>query len=266
MNRRQLASLLRSYFALGTIGGLPTLQPSGNIVEAPNLVAYLGALQQNASLANPKINYSAVTNVTTGALALTPANCANGIVNALVVCSGGSANTNTTDTATAILAGYWPGAYIGATALFLDVNLNTGTQTLAGGTGVTASGTLTIPTLAARWLILTCTNLANPSSVGAASTNSTTTTAAVATTIGAGTAGIIPVAASTGMIANASFLKWTNADGTTSQSMVTAINTLNITVADPISKAIASGAPVLVYNNALTMVSVCSTVTAIMAA
>lgn len=264
MNQRSLAAAIRSYLQLPIVVSPP--QASGNIVDAPTLLPYLNFVNGIISLADPRINYSAVTNVTTGALALTPANCAAGIVNSLVVFSGGSANTNTTDTATAILANYWPGAFIGARALFLAVNLNSGTMTLAGGTGVTGSGTLTTPTLAARWLILTATNMANPSTVGAASTNSTTTTAAVATTTGAGTAGIIPVAASTGMIANASYLQWTNTDGSTSQSKVTAINTLNITIADPIAKAIASGAPVLVFNNALTMVSVCSTVTATMAA
>ena len=266
MNLRQLAASIRSYLALQVIGGLPALQAQGDLIPVGTLIPYLNTLTLFGGPSDPRINYSAVTNVTTGALALTPANCAAGIVNSLVVFSGGSANTNTTDTATAILAVFWPGAFVGARALFLAVNLNSGTMTLAGGTGVTGSGTLTVPTLAARWLILTVTNVANPSVTGAVSTNSTTTTAAVATTTATGAAGIIPVAASTGMIANASWLQWTNADGTTSQSKITAINTLNITVADPISKAIASGAPVLVFNNAISMVSVCSTVTATMAA
>lgn len=260
-----LASVLRAYFSPAIVGGVPALSPSGAIVDAGTLVPFLAASNRLSSGVDPRINYSAVTNASTTALTLSAANCTGGIVNSLIVASGGSANTNTTQTANLLLSTFWPAAYVGATAQMLVVNLNSGTMTLAGGTNVTGSGTLTIPTLAARWLILTVTNMANPSALGSVATNSTTTTAAVATTTATGAAGVIPVASSTGILVGG-YLKWVNSDGSTSQSQVTGISSLNITVADPISKAVASGAAVSVHNNVVTMVSVCSTVTAIMAA
>lgn len=258
-----LSLLSGRFLRLRVIGGLPTLEVDGNLVPASALVPYLNLLNAQGSNRNPQINYSAVTNSTTDAKTLSAANCANGIVNALVVFSGGSANTNTTDTATNILKYFWPGAWVGATALLTVCNLNTGTMTLAGGTGVTGSGTLTTPTLAFRWLILKVTNLADPTQPGSVATNTTTTTAAVA--VSGQTAGVIPVTASTGMLVGG-YLGWVDTSGNSHNSQITAINSLNITVADPITSPIASGAAVSVYNNAISMTSVCSTVTAIAAA
>lgn len=259
-----LSLLSGRFLRLRVIGGLPSLEIDGNLVPAASMVPYLNALNLWGSNKNPQINYSAVTNSTTDAKTLSAANCTGGIVNSLVVFSGGSANTNTTDTATNIIGLFWPGAWVGATAQFLVCNLNTGTMTLAGGTGVTGSGTLTTPTLAFRWLILKVTNLADPSQPGSVTTNTTTTTAAVA--VSGTTAGVIPVTASTGMIANASYLVWSDTSGNSHSSKVTAINSLNITIADPITAPIASGASIAVHNNAISMTSVCSTVTAIAAA
>jgi hypothetical protein len=257
---------VRAIASAPALGGLPVLGAEGNIVGAAALTAYLGAMQRGLSLANPSINASAVTNASTTALTLSAANCAQGLINAIVVTSGGSANTNTTDTATNIIALFWPGAYVGATALLTIANLNSGTMTLAGGTGVTITGTATTATLANTFWQAKVTNLANPSVVGAVATNTTTTSAAVSTTTGTGTAGVIPVASSTGMIANASYLTWVNTDGTTSQSQITSISSLNITVADPIAKPIASGAAVSVFNNAISFTRLYSCVTATLAA
>jgi hypothetical protein len=265
MNRR-LITALREYFTLGMIGQLPPIQIDGAMLDGPSMQAYLRYVANNASLANPSVNASAVTNVTTGALTLSPANCAQGVINAIVVASGGSANTNTTDTATNIINGYWPGVYVGATALLTIVNNNSGTMTLAGGTNVTITGTATIPTLALACYQATCTNLANPALPGAVSTNSTTTTAAVAAnSTAASPSSIIPVTSATGINVGG-YISWVNTDGTVSSGIVTAINSLAITVGPALTKPIASGAAVLAYNNKITFLRLYSTVTAVTAA
>ncbi len=259
MNKRFLHNAIRQFCTLPAIGGIPSLGAQGNIVDAASAQAAFGYL---ALYGNPNANFSVVTNVTTGALTLTAANCAQGIVNALCVAGGGSANTVTTDTATAIINTFWPTGLVGSRAILEYVNNNSGTTTLAGGAGVTLTGTATIPTLAYAKYGLTITNLANPAALGAVSTNSTTTTAAVAA---GSTAGVIPVTASTGMLVGG-YLKVTLANGQFLSSRITAINTLNITVADVVPSAIASGATVLVYNNAIAMLRLYSIVTAITAA
>jgi len=215
------------------------------------------------------VRFSVVTNASTTAQALTAANATEGIVNAWVVASGGSANTNTTDTATAIINNFWPNAYVGAVAGVYIVNNNSGTMTLAGGSGVTISGTATIPTLALGMYRAKITNLNNPALVGAVATNTTTTSAAVAANATQSSpTSVIPVAASTGIltVAGASVLSWVNTDGTTSSSPVVSVSSLNITVVGPITKPIASGAAVSVFNNAITITRMFSTVTAITAA
>lgn len=245
-----------AFFSLPAIGQLPALPYQGNLIDGPGLGAYLGTLSRYASLAVPNIKFSTVTNASTTALALTPANCANGILNAILVASGGSANTNTTDTATAIMNAYWPGVQVGSTGLLVIMNLNSGTMTLAGGTGVTISGTATMVTTAAGFWEVKCTNLANPALPGSVATNTTTTTAAVAVNnTQSNPTSVIPVAASTGIstVAGASYLGVVNADGTTSYFQVQSVSSLNITVNGVISKAIASGAAVSVYNNAITI-------------
>lgn len=258
--------VLVAFLRTAVIGQLPTLQVLGNLVDGPGQAAYMAALANAAAPMNVPRNFSAVTNASTTALALTAANCANGIVNATIVCSGGSANTNTTDTADAIISTFWPNAYVGAIALLRDVNLNSGTQTLAGGTGVTISGTATIPTLAFADYQVKITNLANPALPGSVATNSTTTTAAVsANSTQASPSSVIPVAATTGARVGG-YLGWVNTDGTSSYAQITAINSLNVTVAGVLSKAIASGAAVSVYNNAISITRMYSCVTAIMAA
>ncbi len=259
MKERFLHKAIRQFLSLPAIGGVPSLGAQGNIIDAASAQAAFSYLALNA---NNTANFGTVTNATTAALTLSTANCPAGLVNSIVVASGGSANTNTTDTATNIINTFWTTGLVGSRAILLYVNNNTGTNTLAAGAGVTITGTATVPTLALAYYGLTITNLANPAALGAVSTNSTTTTAAVAA---GSTAGVIPVTASTGMLVGG-YLKVTLANGQFFSSRITAINSLNITVADVVPSAIASGAAVLVYNNTLTMLRLFSTVTATTAA
>lgn len=87
---------------------------------------------------------------------------ANQIMSGIFVRSGGTTTTATTDTATAIINAIGSGAYVGMTAMLLYVNLSSGTATIAGGSGVTGSGTLTVPTAGLRCFILTVTNVTTP--------------------------------------------------------------------------------------------------------
>lgn len=277
MNLRQIVRAIRAHLTLANLANLPTLPVLGNILDGPGAAAYLAAAAAQSAPNQLPLAYSPVTNASTTALTLSAANAIEGIVNAVVVPSGGSANTNTTDTATNILNLFWPNAYVGATAKSHFVNLNSGTMTLAGGVGVTISGTATIVTLAECVFRIKCTNLATPNGVlgsqtlkpGAASTNSTTTTAAVTNNAGvANPTSIINVASATGIAtaAGASWLGVVNTDGTTSYYQVSAVNTLAITVLGNINKNVASGAAVTVYNNTFTITRLYSCVTAIMAA
>lgn len=256
MTKHFLHNAMRQFLTLPAVGQLPTLVYDGSMLDHAATGAYLNQFARTASLSNPNINYSAVTNASTTALALTPANCANGIINAILLASGGSANTNTTDTATQIINLYWPGVQVGSTALLLIGNLNSGTMTLAGGTGVTISGTATQVTTTLGYWVVKCTNLANPTLPGSVATNTTTTSAAVAAnSTQANPTSVIPVAASTGIstVAGASWLGVVNTDGSTSYYNVLSVSSLNITVAGPLTKAIASGAAVSVFNNAISI-------------
>lgn len=76
--------------------------------------------------------------------------------------SGGTTTTATTDTATNIINALGPGPYVGMTAMLMYVNLSSGTATIAAGSGVTTSGTMTIPTAGMRVLIFTITNVTTP--------------------------------------------------------------------------------------------------------
>lgn len=265
--KSRLPRLLIQFLALPVIAQLPSLPVLGNTLDGPGTAAYLSALAAAALPGTGSCIYSPVTNASTTALTLNTTNCPNGIINATVVTSGGSANTNTTDTATNIIKNFWPNAFVGATAPINVANLNSGTMTLAGGTGVTISGTATTVTLANTFWQAKITNLANPALPGAVATNTTSTSAAVAAnSTQAAPSSIIPVASATGIVANASYLRWVNSDGTTTYSLVTAVNSLNITVQDPIPKAVLSGAVVTVYNNAITITRMYSCVTATLAA
>ena len=266
-------SMLKDYFSL-PIFTAPPLEVDGNLVPASSLTAYFAGTNSLISPYNINVNYSAVTNVTTGALALTPANCAQGVINAIIVCSGGSANTNTTDTANNIVNTYWPGAAIGAQSILTVANLNSGTMTLAGGTGVTITGTATTVTLANTFWSVTCTNLANPQlangalTPGVVATNTTTTSAAVAVNSGQSSpTSVINVASATGIQnGGGTYLGWVATNGITYYSLVTSTSSTAITVAGPIAVPIANGAAVSVFNSAITFKRMYSTVTAVLAA
>lgn len=259
--------VLKDYLSL-PIYTAPALEVDGNLVPAPALSAYLNSLNALVSPYNPNVNYSPVTNVTTGALSLTPANCAQGIINAVLVCSGGSANTNTTDTANNIVNTFWPGAAVGAQAMLTVANLNSGTMTLAGGTGVTISGTATTVTLANTFWSITCTNLANPLAAGSVATNTTTTSAAVTTNNGqSNPTSVINVTSATGISnGGGTYLGWVATNGVTYYALVTSTSSTAITVAGTINVPIANGAAVSVFNSALKFTRMYSCVTATLAA
>lgn len=80
----------------------------------------------------------------------------------IFVRSGGTTTTATTDTATNIITAFGPGVFVGMTAMLFYVNLSSGTATIAAGTGVTTSGTMTVATAGLRCFILTITNVATP--------------------------------------------------------------------------------------------------------
>lgn len=80
----------------------------------------------------------------------------------IFVRSGGTTTTATTDTATNIINALGPGPYIGMTAMLFYVNLSSGTATIAAGSGVTTSGTMTVPTAGLRCFIFTITNVTTP--------------------------------------------------------------------------------------------------------
>lgn len=230
------------------------LEQNGGIPNNGALLGMINTLQQNAAAQSSGLgnftSVSAAANFTFNA-----ATVPGGIAGAVVFTSGGAGVNGTLDSTSNIVAAI-PGAYVGQTAVMVLANANTGTVTLvAGDANTTLSGTTTCLTVAMRWYQVKVTNLAVPGALGAAATNTTTTTAAVAgatasTTL---TTTVIPVTASTGMIANQSVLVVTNTDGTTFQGLVTAINTLNITVAGVNPKNVASGASVAVWNPKVTV-------------
>lgn len=80
----------------------------------------------------------------------------------IFVRSGGTTTTATTDTATNIITAMGPGVFVGMTAMLIYVNLSSGTATIAAGSGVTTSGTLTVATAGLRVFILTVTNVTTP--------------------------------------------------------------------------------------------------------
>lgn len=87
---------------------------------------------------------------------------ASSILDGIFVRSGASAAvTVTTDTATNIINQMGAGVFVGMTCMLIYANLNTasGAVTVAGGTGVTTSGTMTIPVAGLRVFVLTVTNI-----------------------------------------------------------------------------------------------------------
>lgn len=248
---------LTQYLFPGAVG-LPlnpgSIEFDGGIPNNGALVGVLNSLQSNSApqssgLGNFK-SVSAAANFTFNA-----ATVPGGIAGTVVYASGGAGVNGTLDSTQNIVAAI-PGAYVGQVAPLILANANTGTITLVvGDANTTLAGTTTCLTVAMRWYQVKVTNLAVPGAPGAAATNTTTTTAAVAGAVASTTltTTIIPVTASTGMIANASVLVVTNTDGTTFHGLVTAINTLNITVTGVNAKNVASGATVAVWNPQVTV-------------
>lgn len=81
------------------------------------------------------------------------------IMGGIYVRSGGTTSTTTTDTATNIIAAMGPNAFVGQTCLLFYANINSGTTTLAAGTGVSLLGTTTALTTACRVYLFTATNV-----------------------------------------------------------------------------------------------------------
>lgn len=102
---------------------------------------------------NPTCGLVAYTNAATGASTITPEMMAGGVY---VVAITGNA-THTTATAAAILAAN-PDMSIGDTAALVISNPTALALTIAGGTDVTASGTLTVATLTHKTFLLTKTS------------------------------------------------------------------------------------------------------------
>ena len=88
MNKRFLH---KAFLRLAAIGGIPSLGAQGNIVDAASTQAAFNYLGLYGGV---QANFSAVTNASTTALTLTAANCAQGIVNAVVVASGGNVDAD----------------------------------------------------------------------------------------------------------------------------------------------------------------------------
>lgn len=87
-------------------------------------------------------------------------------MNAGIFVRSGSASAvaATTDTATNILSALGPNVALGMTFMLFYVNLNTasGVVTVSGGTGVTTSGTMTVPIAGLRVFIGTVTAVTTP--------------------------------------------------------------------------------------------------------
>ena len=102
---------------------------------------------------NPLCGLMPYTNAATGASTITATMLAGGIY----IVAIGSAVTHTTDTAVNLLAAN-PDMSVGDSAAVIVSNPTASALTLAGGTGVTASGTLTVAAGASRTFLLTKTS------------------------------------------------------------------------------------------------------------
>jgi hypothetical protein len=239
--------------------GIETQGASDNIQSQ---AAFLAALQANAAPMTGYQNYKSIA--TSATVTLNAAGLPGGVAGACILWTGSTATAATLDSTQNIINGM-PGAFVGMTALMNFANSSSATVTLtAGDANTTLSGTTTnvanamrlyqikITNLAAP--SLTTPNVAHPNAPGATSTNTTTTTAAVAAGVPSttNTSVVIPVTASTGMIANQSVLQVVNVDGSVTVGLITNISTLNITINTVNTKAIASGASVYVWNPAVT--------------
>lgn len=112
---------------------------TGNMTSFPDLLAAISAGMPTATA----LASSGTADTLSGAQ----------IASGIYVRSGATAAvTATTDTAANIISALGTGVFVGQTFLLFYVNLNTssGAVTVAGGTGVTTAGTLTIPVAGLR--------------------------------------------------------------------------------------------------------------------
>jgi len=128
---------------------------SHSLVPAQGISPSYGDLIQTLANGNPRV--ASLASAGTSEV-LTGQQMASGIF----VRSGGTTTTATTDTATNILTALGPNTYVGMTAMFFYVNLSSGTATIAAGSGVTTSGTMTVATAGLRCFVLTVTNVTVP--------------------------------------------------------------------------------------------------------
>ena len=127
-----------------------SLNTPGNQGNVPSFGDLLQAIRQGQPSATSLA--SASTTVT-----VTGAQVASGI---FVHSGSAAAVASTTDTAANILSSLGAGVAVGQTFLLFYVNLNNtaGIVTVAGGTGVSLTGTLTIPIAAVRVFVGTVTS------------------------------------------------------------------------------------------------------------
>ena len=117
------------------------------------LISKSGQMQKALQSDNPMCGLVAIVNPAVGASVITAGMLAGGVYVSAIT----SAVTHTTDTAVNILAAN-PDMSIGDTAAVIVSNPTAFVLTIAGGTGVTASGTLTVAAGAARTFLLTKTS------------------------------------------------------------------------------------------------------------
>jgi len=132
-------------FSLGAVGNYAAIPSYGDLLSMANSL--------NPDLAT--LSSAGVTDTLT----------AFQINSGIFVRSGATAAvTVTTDTAANIVSAIGPNASLGQTFMLIYVNLNTssGAVTVGGGTGVTTTGTMTIPIAGLRVFIGVITNVAIP--------------------------------------------------------------------------------------------------------
>ena len=118
-----------------------------------SLIYKSGQQQKALQGDNPMCGLVPYTNAATGASTITAPMLAGGVY----IVAIGSAVTHTTDTAVNLLAAN-PDMSIGDTAAVIFSNPTAYVLTVAGGTAVTASGTLTVAAGASRTFLLTKTS------------------------------------------------------------------------------------------------------------
>lgn len=227
-----------------------------NIGSSANLFAQVEAYSMPGG---GYCNFAAVNGAAN--VTLNAATVPGGIHASVMRISGGAAINATLDSTLNIVSAMaGASAFVGQTSTFRIANANTGTVTMVvGDANTTLSGTTTVVTVNFRDYQIKITNLTPANGInstipaGAAATNTTTTTAAVSVPAAGSTSVVIPVTASTGMIANQSVLGVTMTNGQIAYGLVTNIATLNITISVVPTYPIASGATVSVFNPQVTV-------------